>query len=174
MTVIAEATGKDGELRGLEGTVVLVSDLAVTEEVKGFDQVLAFRQRWAEDVGDLYLGEGSTNKLQAAIARDSRIQQVIEAALEKSVEGVPLKKTDYVVWVQPGQTYDPSRVRPEKERKKKKIGLLVRKALRKSKKKTDDASGQQTLFVITTTLSDFDNGPLDPALFEPSAPCKDG
>ena len=63
------------------------------------------------------------------------------------------------------------RVRPKKETNKKKVGRLLRKALGK-KKEAPDASGQQTLFYITTTVEAFGNRPLAPALFEPSPTCE--
>ena len=66
-----------------------------------------------------------------------------------------------------------SLVRPEKKRTKQKIGRLLRKALGKPRKETDDVSGQQTLFFITTTMSNFESRPLHPKLFEPPASCED-
>ncbi len=173
MTIIAAVPEEGGGAFGLEGTIVLVSDLVMVQGIEGYDRVLAFQQRWTEEVGDLSLGEEGTSQVQNAIAQDPRIQRVIEIALEETIEldGMPLKKTDYVVWVPSNVGYDPGRVRPKKETNKKKVGRLLRKALGK-KKEVPDASGQQTLFYITTTVDAFGNRPLAPALFEPSPTCE--
>jgi len=174
-TVIAEATGEVRKLEQVEGTVVVVSDVFLASNVAGYEVARAFQQRLAEEMGAIYLEEGGVKKLKAALERDPLMKAAMEQALEEQIklDGVPVRTTTYFVFVPAGLTYDPFLVRPERVQTKKKIGRFVRKALRKKKEKADPSPRQQTLFFVTSTMSDLYHGPLDAALFETPAHCEE-
>ena len=173
-TIMAE-TGGGGVTDALDGTTVLVSDVGLAQNVEGYEVVQHFQQRLAQELGFGFADRERAKKMQQVQRQDSRMQRVLEIALEEQIqlEGVPLKTTTYYVFVPAALTYDPSAVRPQKTTKKKKVGRFLRKATNKALGRAEetDEPRQRTLLIVSSTMDNLYYGPLDAALFEAVPVC---
>jgi voltage-gated potassium channel Kch len=182
LTVTAEATNvapEESEEQGVEGTLVTVTELWLSKEVKGYDEAEAFQKRMAEVMGEAMFGGSTIDSWQSALQSDPRMKAALEKAGDEmtKLEGVPVLSTTYMVIVPAGLEFQQSLVFEKKKKKKRGFGGLAgfaKKAM-KSKLGAEEGEGeekeaeplkQSTILTITTALQKISTKKLSDSLFE--------
>ena len=166
-------------MKGERGSMVLVSDVW-TGEIEGYENVRAFQQKMAREMGDIHLGVAGSRGIQGAVLRNPHMQELMKKAETAELEGTPLRATTHMVQLPEGQEYNPDLVFNEEqekqeeqetgqENKEPKEGLagLLQGALGGAMGSGAASNKQSTMFKNTTRLSNLVVGPLDSDLFVP-------
>lgn len=187
ITVLAdvEASAEDEQQPGTVQTVN--SQIAIVNEVwraslDGFETVDAFHMRYAEKMGEVFLGARSQEQMMEALSAilqgDERLTESLKRAQQEAatMEGTnaSLRSVTHIVLVPMDQEYDASLVFAQKEEPKKKRGfggLVKRMAEQAAGADSGDPAEaeQRTLMTMTSDLTDYSTGPIDPATFTPPA-----
>jgi hypothetical protein len=183
MTLKAEATNvapQESEQQGLEGTLVTVTDMWMSKDVKGFDEVQEFQKKMGESMGETVLAGGDMSGLMSAFQKDPRMAAAMEKAKEESskMEGISLLSTTYMVLVPKGVDYQQELVfGSEKDEKKGGgfggFGKLMKKAMEsklgaesEDEEKTPQEPKQTTVLTVTTALENISTDTQPASLFE--------
>ncbi len=180
MTLTAEATNvapEESEEQGVEGSLVTVSEVWVSKDVKGYDEAEAFRKRMAEAIGEAMLGARAMASLKNAFQQDPRLKEALEKAQDEfgKMEGVPILTTTYMVSVPAGLEFNRDLVFQKKKKKKRGFGGLARLAKKAVESKAGVEGGdeekaaappkQSTILTVTTALKKISTKSLSDGLF---------
>ena len=186
MTILMEAEStekpKEGETAH-QGTLVIASDLWMSEDLEGHSEIAAFQKRFAEKMGDAVLGEAEmqnlSGALQKAFAGDPRIRSGMEKmqAEAAKMKGVDVKNVTHVVLVAPGEKFNPDLVfkaaaKEEAKPKKRGLGGFAKKLAQQAagvdsgEKEPEEAPSQQTLLTTTTEMQEYSTASLPESMFE--------
>ena len=185
MTILMEAVSteepQDGNQPEEQGTLVIASDVWLTQELKGYEELQDFYMRYAEKFGEEVLGEAEMQSLsgvlEQAFASDPRMQEGMErmAAETAKMKGVDVKNVTHIVLVAPGEEFKPELVfkaEPKAEKKKRGLGGFAKKLAQQAMgaENADDepreAQTQQTILTMTTEMKEYSTASLPASVFE--------
>ncbi len=188
MTILMEAESTEKPEKGetaQQGTLVIASDLWMSEDLEGHAEIADFHRRFAEKMGDAALGgaemQNLADALQQAFAGDPRIRsgmQKMQAEAAK-MKGVDVKNVTHVVLVAPGEKFNPDLVfkaEAKEEKKAKKrggLGGFAKKLAQQAAGAQDadddsskEAPPQQALLTATTEMQEYSTAPVPVSMFE--------
>lgn len=186
MSILMEAESteepKEGETAH-QGTLVIASDLWMSEELQGHAEIAEFNKRFAEKMGDSVLGEAEmqslSGALQQAFAGDPRIRSGMEKmqAEAAKMKGVDVKNVTHVVLVAPGEKFNSdlvfkSAAKEEEKPKKRGLGGFAKKLAQQAagvdsgEKEPEEAPSQQTLLTTTTEMQEYSTASLPESMFD--------
>lgn len=187
MTILMEAEStekpKDGQTEQ-QGTLVIASDLWMSEDLEGHAEIAEFHKRFAEKLGDAALGgaemKSMADALQQAFAGDPRIKSGMEKmqAEAAKMKGVDVKNVTHVVLVVPGEKFNSDLVfkaeaKEEKKSKKGGLGGFAKRLAQQAagadgggEESSKEAATQQTLLTTTTEMQEYSTATLDASMFE--------
>ena len=186
MTILMEAVSteepQDGEQPEEQGTLVIASDVWLTQELKGYEELQEFYKRYAEKFGEEVLGEAEMQNLsgvlQQAFTGDPRMQEGMErmAAETAKMKVVDVKNVTHVVLVAPAEEFNPELVfkaEPKPEKKKRGLGGFAKKLAKQAmgaenaeSEEAREAQTQQTLLSMTTEMQEYSTESLPASMFE--------
>ncbi|GAB5519432.1 MAG: hypothetical protein RhofKO_16830 [Rhodothermales bacterium] len=169
----AAEEGMDGTPYEMDGGIVAVTDMWVSNDVGDYTQVQAFQQRLAGELGAAFLGEAASNRLSAAFDRDPRMASMMNRMMGEAtqVDGVPVHTTTHLVWVPQGQAFNESAVLElAKKKRRRGLGNMVRRALETNtglNAGAEDENQQRTLVSVVNEIRSVESGTLEDQLFMP-------
>lgn len=182
ISALTEATvEEEGKQETYEGTFVIASDLWLSKDFDGYQEVEAFNRRFAEVLGEEFVDQSASlaEAMQQAFAGDPRMEEGFEKARMEAekLEGAEVKNTTYFVLVAEGETFNPDLLfgkeetaeKPEKKRGRGLLGRIAREVANIEQPQEDEPSEpvkQQVLFTVTTEMRDFSTAPVPASVFE--------
>ena len=173
--------GSEGEAQQFEGTIVVASQLWMSQKVKGYEEVQDFHQRLAEAyAGELGFGPEHAETMKEALLSDPRIAQGLEEAAKEArkLEGIQLVNTTRVILVPAGKKYNAELAWGKKKKKRGfggfDKGLAKKAAESKIGLDGDSEQGeaeekpleQTTIITLKTKMSGFKTQTLKQKLFQ--------
>lgn len=188
LTVEAKNTAPaESEEQGMEGTMVIASELWMSKDASWYQEVNAFNQKMAEKMGEVALksvsgmGQALAAGLAGGSADDPRMKEALAEASKEAakLDGIQVRNTTHVVLVPPGVTFDQDALfqteKKEEPRRRGGLGRFARRiaeqavtggAAGESNNEENETPGQATLLTTTTDIIETDLSPIPASMFD--------
>jgi hypothetical protein len=157
-----------------KGGMIITSNNWLANEVKGYDEVIAFHKTFAEKIG-MTPGGGLAGIIEKLTKSNPQLAEAMKKLEEegKKFQGVALlTESVFETWAEPsGAQASAPETMPEEQEKPKTVGGLLggfgKKLGQKAMKKDDnaDSPGRNVLMESTTEISEISNASLNSGLF---------
>jgi hypothetical protein len=176
MTAQGEKQAEGGQAGEMDkGGMIVTSTNWLSNEVKGYDEVIAFHQAFAEKLGMMPGSGGLAGVMENLLKSNPELAEALKKLEQegKKMQGVALMtESVFETWAQPsGAQADAPETMPEEQEKPKSVGGLLggfgKKLGQKAMKKDDnaDGSGRSVLMESLTEISEISNAALNSGLF---------
>jgi hypothetical protein len=176
MTAKGEAQtegGKPGEMN--KGGMIVTSTNWLSNEVKGYEEVIAFHKAFAEKLGMMPGSSGLASVMENLMKNNPELAEALKKLEQegKKMQGVALMtESVFETWAQPSATPAAApEAKPEEQEKPKSVGGLLggfgKKLGQKAMKKDDEAgdSGRKVLMESMTEITEISTASLSGEVF---------